>query len=192
MFPSCSSVLNVLIQVYTVLFRCKNILNRFIIRVTLNGAYKILYEIFQCKMLRTYAGKALHSAGRVSWYCITAFPYRDSLKKIAEAPLEPITQFFYYHFWSVVRSIVILKVEKYGMELDTRRIWRYGLCQRSEQLWIAVCEPSRSWYVPSFSGRILFWKKTPLLWDIPRKKCALSFLYQQIPERFWISWVGTL
>ena len=46
------SVLNVLIQAYTVLFRCKNILNRFIIRVTLNGAYKILYEIFQCKMLR--------------------------------------------------------------------------------------------------------------------------------------------
>lgn len=66
MFPSCFSVLNVLIQAYTVLFRCKNILNRFIIRVTL--------------------------------YCITAFPYRDSLKKIAEAPLEPITQFFYYHF----------------------------------------------------------------------------------------------
>ena len=99
---------------------------------------------------------------------------------------------FYYHFWSVIRSIMILKVEKYGMELDTRRIWRYGLCQRSEQLWIAVCEPSRSWYVPSFSGRTLFWKKVPLLWDIPRKKYALSFLYQQIPERFRILWVGTL
>ena len=51
-FSSCFSVLNVFIQVYVVLFRCKNILNRFIIRVTLNGAYKILYEIFQCKMLR--------------------------------------------------------------------------------------------------------------------------------------------
>ena len=68
---------------------------------------------------------------------------------------------FYYHFWSVIRSIMILKVEKYGMELDTRRIWRYGLCQRFEQLWIAVREPSRSWYVPSFSGRTLFWKKAP-------------------------------
>ena len=53
MFPSCFSVLNVLIQAYTVLFRCKNILNRFIIRVTLNGAYKILYEIFQCETLRS-------------------------------------------------------------------------------------------------------------------------------------------
>lgn len=42
-FSSCFSVLNVFIQVYVVLFRCKNILNRFMIRVTLNEAYKILY-----------------------------------------------------------------------------------------------------------------------------------------------------
>ena len=42
-FSSCFSVLNVFIQVYAVLFRCKNILNRFMIRVTLNEAYKILY-----------------------------------------------------------------------------------------------------------------------------------------------------
>lgn len=42
-FYSCFSVLNVFIQVYVVLFRCKNILNRFMIRVTLNEAYKILY-----------------------------------------------------------------------------------------------------------------------------------------------------
>ena len=40
---SSFSVLNVFIQVYVVLFRCKNILNRFMIRVTLNEAYKILY-----------------------------------------------------------------------------------------------------------------------------------------------------
>ena len=42
-FSSCFSVLNVFIQEYVVLFRCKNILNRFMIRVTLNEAYKILY-----------------------------------------------------------------------------------------------------------------------------------------------------
>ena len=42
-FSSCFSVLNVFIQVYVVSFRCKNILNRFMIRVTLNEAYKILY-----------------------------------------------------------------------------------------------------------------------------------------------------
>ena len=42
-FSSCFSVLNVFIQVYAVLFRCKNILNRFMIRVTLNEAYEILY-----------------------------------------------------------------------------------------------------------------------------------------------------
>ena len=42
-FSSCFSVLNVFIQVHAVLFRCKNILNRFMIRVTLNEAYKILY-----------------------------------------------------------------------------------------------------------------------------------------------------
>lgn len=42
-FSSCFSVLNVFIQVYVVLFRYKNILNRFMIRVTLNETYKILY-----------------------------------------------------------------------------------------------------------------------------------------------------
>ena len=42
-FYSCFSVLNVFIQVYVVLFRSKNIFNRFMKRDTLKEAYKKLY-----------------------------------------------------------------------------------------------------------------------------------------------------